>query len=289
MPVVSVTTPGIDGMRADRQLTVVEPTGGAIVPRVKESWRDRELLYFLAARDVKVRYAQTLLGWFWAVLQPLGLMLVFLFAFRTLGNVQTDGVPYVLFAFAGLAFWTFFSRAVGAAADSLVLNAPLLTKTAAARLLMPLAAIAAALVDLAITMVLLVVFVAIYGHPLTWRLALLPAVVALGLLLVSGLGILLSAINVRYRDIRNALPFAIQLLLFISPIGYSLSTLSDKAIRVLSINPLVGIIEAWRWCWLGTPAPSAWALGWAIAVPFVLMAVGLRYFSRVSRDFADVA
>jgi lipopolysaccharide transport system permease protein len=289
LPVVSVTTPALDGMRHDRPLTVVEPTGGAILPRVKESWRDRELLYFLAARDVKVRYAQTVLGWFWAVLQPLGLMLVFLFAFRTLGDVKTDGVPYALFAFAGLAFWTFFSRGVTAAADSLVLNAPLLTKTAAARLLMPLAAIAAAMVDLLITMALLVVFIAAYGHPLSWRLAVLPAVVALSFVLASGLGVLLSAINVRYRDIRNALPFAIQLLLFVSPIGYSLSSLSDKALTILSINPLVGIIEAWRWCWLGTPAPSTWALCWGIGIPVVLIVVGLWYFSRVSRDFADVA
>jgi lipopolysaccharide transport system permease protein len=286
---MTATTPTIDGMRQDHGLTVVEPTGGAIRPRVKEAWRDRELLYFLAARDVKVRYAQTLLGWFWAVLQPLGLMLVFLFAFRTLGSVKTDGVAYPLFAFAGLAFWTFFSRAVGAAADSLVLNAPLLTKTAAARLLMPLAAIAAAMVDLLITMTLLLVFVAAYGEPLTWRLAALPAVIALGLLFASGLGILLAAVNVRYRDVRNGLPFAIQLLLFISPIGYSLSTLSHQALTFLSVNPLVGLIQAFRWCWLGTPGPSTWALCFSIGLPAALLAAGLWYFSRVSRDFADVA
>jgi lipopolysaccharide transport system permease protein len=272
-----------------RAVAVIKPTAGAIAPRVREAWHNPELLWFLTLRDVKVRYAQTVLGWLWAVLQPVGLMLVFLFAFRTLGNVKTDGVPYPLFAFSGLAFWTFFSRAVLAGADSLVLNQPLVTKTAAPRLLMPLAAVTAALVDLAITMTLLLILVLAYGEPLRWQLVFLPAVVLLGILLAAGLGVLLAGINVRWRDVRNGMPFAIQLVLFMCPVAYSLQTLGVTARTIVGFNPLVGIVEAFRWCWVGTPAPTATSLAISVGATVVICLLGLRSFSRVAREFADVA
>jgi lipopolysaccharide transport system permease protein len=269
--------------------TVIESTAGAVGPRLREAWQNRELLYFLTLREVKVRYAQTILGWLWAIVQPLGMTLVFTFAFSKLGKVETDGVKYPVFAFVGLAFWTFFSRAVVAAADSLVTNAPLLTKTSCPRLLMPLSAITSAIFDLLIAMGVMFAVVLAYGESLTWRLAVAPAVLLLGVALATGLGVALAGVNVRHRDVRNALPFAMQLLLFVSPIAYSLGTLGRGGITLVSLNPLVGVVEAFRWSIIGTPAPQSGTLALSIGITVVLLAVSLTYFARVARDFADVA
>jgi lipopolysaccharide transport system permease protein len=267
----------------------IEPTAGHVLPRLREAWTARELLYFLTLRDCKVRYAQTVLGWLWAIVQPLGMTLVFTLAFRKLGNVKTDGVVYPLFALAGLSLWTFFQRAVVTGADSLVTNAPLLTKTACPRLLLPFSAVASAIVDLLVAMALLFVITLLYGHALSWRLVILPAVVVLTVALATGIAVTLSAINVRRRDVRNALPFGMQLLLFLSPIAYSLSTLGQPAETILALNPLVGIVEAFRWAVLATPPPSLLAMGLSIAITLTLLAAGTAYFARVARDFADVA
>lgn len=265
---------------------VIEPTAGAPLPRLTEAWHNRELLYFLTLRDVKVRYAQTVLGWLWAIAQPVGMTLVFTLAFSRLGKVQTDGVKYPVFAFVGLTFWTFFSRAVQGASESLVTNTPLITKTACPRLLLPLSAITSALFDLVIALAMMFIVLLIYGQSLNWRLVFFPAVILLGVTLAVGLGVILTSVNVRHRDVRNALPFAMQLLLFLSPIAYSLSSLAGSFIW---INPLVGIVEAFRWSVIGTPAPTMIALLWAIGISIVLLVGGLVYFARVARDFADVA
>ena len=270
-------------------MVVIQPTRGAIWPRLREAWENRELLYFLTLRDIKARYVQTALGWFWTVFQPLGLMLVFTFVFRHLGGVQTDGVAYPVFALTGLAFWTYFQRALSDGSQSLVLNAPLLTKTACPRLLMPLSAVAAPLVDLVTAYGIAIVFVFAYGITPTWRWILVPVPLAFGVALAAGAAILLSAINVRYRDVRNALPFLIQFLLFLSPFAYSLSSVHGTGELLLSLNPLVGIVEGIRWCLLQTPAPSTGAVVFAVCGTPLLVVVGLRYFSRFSRDFADVA
>jgi ABC-type polysaccharide/polyol phosphate export permease len=274
---------------SDRGVVVIQPTGGAVWPRLREAWENRELLLFLTLRDIKARYVQTALGWFWTVFQPLGLMLVFTFAFHRLGDVESDGVAYPVFALTGLAFWTYFQRAVTEGSQSLVLNAPLLTKTSCPRLLMPLSAVAAPFVDLVTSYAVAIAFVLVYGIEPTWRWLVLPLPIALGIALTAGLGILLSALNVRYRDIRNALPFLIQFLLFISPFAYSLSSVHGTGELIVSINPLVGIVEGIRWSLLDTPAPSAVAIGFSCAITALLLACGLRYFSRFARDFADVA
>jgi ABC-type polysaccharide/polyol phosphate export permease len=275
--------------RSSPSVVMIEPTRGAVWPRLREAWDNRELLWFLTLRDIKARYVQTALGWFWTIFQPVGLMLVFLFAFHRLGNVQTDGVPYPVFALTGLAFWTYFQRSVSEGSQSLVLNAPLLTKTSCPRLLMPLSAVAAPLVDLAAAYALAVAFTLGYGIAPTWRWLLFPVPIALGILLAAGLAIFLSAVNVRYRDVRNALPFLIQFLLFLSPFAYSLSEVHGTAELLISINPLVGIVEGIRWCLLDTPAPSATAIAFSLGVTGLLLVVGLKYFSRFARDFADVA
>ena len=270
-------------------VTLIRPTSGAPWARVAEAWHNRELLYFLTLRDVKVRYAQTILGWLWAIVQPIGMTLVFALAFSKVGDVSTEGVSYPVFALIGLTFWVFFQRAVTMAADSLVTNGPLLTKTSCPRLLMPISAVVSALFDLAIGMVVMFVVVFAYGEDVTWRVALLPAITLWGVVLAAGIGILLSGINVRHRDVRNGLPFALQLLLFLSPIAYSLGALGNGGLTLIAFNPLVGLVEAFRWSVIGTPGPETFPLLWSIGVTVVLPFIALMYFSRVAREFADVA
>jgi lipopolysaccharide transport system permease protein len=270
-------------------VAVIEPTRGAVLPRLREAWHARELLWFLTLRDLKVRYAQTVLGWLWAIVQPLGMTLVFTLAFSKLGDVDTEGVPYPLFALAGLSFWTFFQRAVSTSADSLIINAALVTRTSAPRLLLPLSAIASSLVDLVIAVAVFFVVALSYGQSFGWEIVLFLPTAALGALLATGLGIGLAAVNVRRRDVRNGLPFALQLLLFLSPIAYSLGELGKTGVTLLAFNPLVGVIEAFRWSVLGTPPPGLWTIGISIGITLGLLVVGITYFSRVARDFADVA
>lgn len=264
-------------------MVVIEPSSGWTIPRFTELWQYRELLYFLTWRDIKVRYSQTLLGGAWAIFQPLILMLVFTFAFRRLAKIETGAIPYPVFALAGLVFWTFFSKALTQGADSLVANAQLLTKVYCPRLLIPIAAVVSGLVDFCLSLAFFLIFAAAYGFLPSWRLVLLPVALLLGLVLAVGASLLLSAINVRYRDIRQALPFLVQLLLFLSPIAYPIGS------KLLAVNPLVGIVELFRWSLVGGAGPSPLDLALAVTVAFTLLIVGAAYFSRLERVFADVA
>jgi lipopolysaccharide transport system permease protein len=264
-------------------VVVVEPRSGWALPRLAELWQYRELLYFLTWRDIKVRYSQTLLGGAWAIFQPVMLMLVFTFAFRRLAKIETGTLPYPVFALAGLVFWTFFSKAVIQGSDSLVFNAQLLTKVYCPRLLIPISAVLSGLVDFCLSLAFFLVFAAAYGYWPSWRLALLPTALLLGLVLAVGTSLLLSAINVRYRDVRQALPFVVQLLLFLSPVAYPIAS------GLLSVNPLVGIVDLFRWSLVGGESPSSPDLLLAATFAFGLLAAGAAYFSRVERVFADVA
>jgi lipopolysaccharide transport system permease protein len=264
-------------------VVVVEPRSGWAIPSFSELWQYRELLYFLTWRDIKVRYSQTLLGGTWAIVQPLMLMLVFTFAFRRLAKVETGSVAYPVFVLAGLVFWTFFSKAVTAGSDSLITNVQLLTKVYCPRLLIPIATVLSGLVDICLSLAFFLVFAGAYGYTPSWRLVVLPAALLLGLILAVGASVLLSAVNVRYRDVRQALPFVVMLLLFLSPIAYPIES------ELLAVNPLVGIVELFRWSLIGGAGPSPLDLGLAITVSLVLLLVGSAYFSRVERVFADVA
>lgn len=277
------------GDGAHQHLTIIRPESGWSMPKFRDAWRRRELLLFFAQRDVKVRYAQTAFGFLWTVVQPIGLTLVFTFAFQKVASIETGSVPYPLFVFSALAFWSFFSRSVLQGADSMASNSALLTKTAAPRLLMPVFPIASALFDFAIMLVLTVGLAGLYGVAPTWRLVLVPVVVVGGALFALGLSLTLSAINVRYRDVRQALPFGIQVLLFLSPIAYPLESLGQPLTTLLAANPLVALIEGMRWCVLATPPPSGVEIGLAACVTAPLLLFGLAYFSRAERVFADVA
>jgi lipopolysaccharide transport system permease protein len=288
MSVVPVNPSGVRPPVAP--VTVIRPSTGWATPRVAEAWAERELLYYFVARDVKVRYAQTLLGAFWAFFQPIGMMLVFTLAFQKLGRVSAEGVPYPIFVFTGLTFWTFFSRAIMVGADSLVANAPLLTKSPLPRLLLPLASIFSALFDFLITFSIMIVIAGLYGRYPTWRYALAPVVMVVGITLAIGLTLLLCAVNVRYRDVRNILPTFVQVMLFASPVLYSLTTLGPHWSHVLdALNPVVGIVQGFRWSIIGTGPPSHVAIVSSLAFSAVLLAAGLAYFGRVERLFADVA
>lgn len=262
---------------------IIKQRRGYVLPDFRELWHYRELVFFLAWRDVKARYAQTVLGAAWTLLQPLALMLLFTYAFSRIGSVETGSVPYPVFALAGLTFWTFFARAVTQGSDSLVQNASLLTKVYCPRMLIPISTIVAALVDLALSLVLLIGFAAVYDYYPTWRLLLLPAVLLLGFLLAAGVALLFSAINVRFRDVGQAIPFGVLSWLFLSPVAYPVD---NQALAVL--NPLVGVIDAFRWCVLGTSV-SASSVVAASGITVALLAVGSAYFTRAERTFADVA
>lgn len=267
---------------------MIEPKAGWIPIRFSDLWHHRELLYFFAWRDLKIRYAQTLFGAIWTIFQPLALILVFTLAFRRLGKVDTEGLPYPVFAFAGLVFWTFFSRVVGMGATSLVANSQLLTKTSLPRLLIPISTLTSGLVDFLIGLIVYLILALGYGvHP-TWRIATLPAVLVLGIGFAVGVILILSATNVRYRDVGQALPFLIQLWMFLSPIAYPLSRLGPRLTTILAFNPLVGIIEAFRWAVAGGQPPSGLALTVSIISSIALAVLGLYYFARVEQTFADV-
>jgi lipopolysaccharide transport system permease protein len=266
---------------------VIRPTHGPIPPRISELWAFRELFAFLVWRDLKVRYAQTVFGAAWTVFQPLAMMGVYTYAFTQLARIDTKPIPYVLYALSGLALWTFVSRAVFQGTTSLVNEIALVTKTPAPRLLIPLAAVVSMFVDFVITLGLFLVFDAAYGRVPSWRFVFVPLLLALTFVLTFGLSLLLSALNVRYRDVGQALPFIIQLWFFLSPIAFPLLTPGHSWETYLqALNPLVGIILAFRWSLLGTPAPHGLFIV-AVVVTFLVFSAGVAYFSRADRTIAD--
>jgi len=252
-----------------------------------ELWRYRELLYFLTLRDVKLRYKQTLLGAAWAILQPLCAMLLFTLVFSRLARLPSDNIPYPLFAYAGLVPWTFFSNAITNAANSLVGSTSLVTKVYFPRLIIPAAPVLAGLVDLGIALLLLVPLLIYYRITLTWQLLFLPLFICLATLLAFGVGMLLAALNVKYRDIRYALPFLVQLWLFASPVIYPLSLTPPKWKWIFTLNPMTGIIEGTRSSLFGLPFDWT-AIGVSLVVALFVIALAAFFFRRVEDGFADV-
>ncbi|MDT4898859.1 MAG: lipopolysaccharide transport system permease protein [Acidobacteriota bacterium] len=268
----------------DQPLVVVEAHKSWVRINLKDLWAYRELLYFLMWRDVKVRYKQTALGAAWAILQPLLLMLIFNFFFARLAGISSGNVPYPLFAYAGLLPWTFFANAVTGSGNSLVGSTNLITKVYFPRMFIPAAAVGAGLVDLAIAFVLLIGLMVYYGVGLHLSLALLPVVIILTTLLALGVGMLMSALNVRYRDVRYALPFMIQVWMFASPVIYPLP---EKWHTLFSLNPMVGIIEGFRAALFGQP-PDWSALGSSAAITLAILICSVFAFSWMEKGFADV-
>lgn len=266
---------------------VIEPDRSGFQLGFTEVWRFRELLYFLTLRDIKIRYKQTLLGASWAIIQPLFTMLLFTLFFGRLARIPSDDIPYPLFAYAGLLPWTFFSNTVTNSANSLVGGATLITKVYFPRMIIPAAPVLAGLVDLAIAFLLLIPLLFYYRVSLSWQLVMLPVFVILATLLAFGVGMWMSALNVKYRDVRYALPFLIQLWLFASPVIYPTSMLPANWRWLLILNPMTGIIEGLRSSLFGRafdwPAIAVSAL-----ITLLLVPLSAIFFRRVEDSFAEI-
>jgi lipopolysaccharide transport system permease protein len=252
-----------------------------------ELWQYRELLYSFVARDVKIRYKQTVLGFLWAIIQPLFLMVVFTLFFGNLANVPSDGIPYPLFSFAALIPWTLFAEGLTRSTTSMVSNAGIMTKVYFPRLIMPVSGILSPLVDFAIAFVILILMMAYYGFVPTIAVVLLPAFILLALLTSLAVGLWLSALNVKYRDFQYTIPFLLQLWLFASPVVYPSSLIPAQFQLLYGLNPMAGVIEGFRWALLGTTPPGGMILV-STGVVILLLIGGLFYFKRMEQYFADV-
>jgi lipopolysaccharide transport system permease protein len=266
---------------------VIKPRSGWQPINWREAILHRELLGFLVWRDIKIRYRQTLLGGVWAVLQPLMAMLIFTFVFNRLAGVRSDGPPYPLFAFAGLAPWVFFSNALTASSNSLVANQQLVAKIYFPRVFIPIGAVGALLVDLGFSLLLLFVLMIKYHWALTFHALELPVYILAAVLSASGLGLIFSALNVNFRDIKYAVPFIIQMGLFVTPVIYPVSYLPARLRPLLALNPMTGVVLGFRSALLGTPMDMG-VLRLSLTMSVILFAVGLLIFRRMERRFADI-
>jgi homopolymeric O-antigen transport system permease protein len=274
----------------DEPLITIERGRSWSLVNLRELWEYRELLFFLTWRDVKVRYKQTVLGVLWVILQPLVTMLIFTLFFGRLAGLseKTGGIPYPIFAFAGLLPWMFFSNAVITSSNSLVGSVHLITKIYFPRMIIPMAAVAAGLVDFALGFIILAILMAYYRVGITWSSVLLPLLVMLLTLLALGVGMFLSALHVKYRDIRHALPFLVQLWMFASPVIYPTTLVPRQWRWVLALNPLTGIIEGFRAALLGGKAIEWNLLAISAAVTIILLIYSALAFKRMEKSFADV-
>jgi lipopolysaccharide transport system permease protein len=266
----------------------IAPASGLSFPDLGEVWRHRELLQFLVWRDVKVRYKQTILGAGWAVVQPFVTMVVFSVVFGRLASVPSDGLPYPIFAFAGLLPWQMFAFALTESTNSLVASQHVITKVYFPRLIVPLASTAVSILDFCVAFLVLAAMMVVYGVDLRATALLVPLFVLMAVLTATAAGLWLSALNVRYRDVRHVVPFLIQIWLFLSPIAYPSSLVPVKWQWLYGLNPMAGVVEGFRWALLGTPAPNAPLMIASGCVVLALLAGGLVYFRKTERTLADV-
>lgn len=271
-----------------RQWSVYAPgkSGGRYLRRV---WEAREILFFLAWRDFKARYKQTMFGAAWAVVQPVAMMLVFAFLFGRMARTKSDGIPYPVFAYSGLVLWQLFASAFVECCNSVVANERLLTKVAFPRQVIPLSSVATSIADAAVASLVLILLLAWYriGPRPFWLLW--PALIVLTTVAALSVGTWLAALNVRFRDVRYAIPFLIQPLLFLTPVAYPSSLVPDRWRLLYALNPMAGIIEMARWSLFGTATRPGAMLAISAAAMLTLLVGGIRYFGRAERSFADVA
>ena len=266
----------------------IEPSRGWEALDLRGVWEYRELVWFLIWRDIKVRYKQASLGIAWAVIQPVMTMLVFTLIFGRLAQLPSDGLPYPVFTFTALLPWQLFSGALTGSANSVVNSASLISKVYFPRLVIPIASVMATLVDFSISFGVLLGLMAWYGISLRLAVVVLPLLVMLALAIALAVGLWASALNVRYRDVRHVMPFVVQFWLLASPVAYSTSLITSPTWRaVYSLNPMVGVIEGFRWAVLGSTPPSVLVVP-SVLVTGVLLAGGLFFFRRTEASFADV-
>ena len=255
---------------------------------IREFWHYRELFYFLVWRDVKIRYKQTLLGATWAIIQPFFTMIVFTLFFGKLAKMPSDGIPYPIFSYSALLPWTYFSVSLTNAGNSLVGNANLLTKVYFPRVALPVSSALSGLVDFGLASVILLGMMVYYHIPPSWGLLLWPVFIIPLVMFVLGAGMILAALNVYYRDIKYAIPFGIQLWLFVTPVIYPTSIIPERFRVLLAFNPLSGIIEAFRAALLPTRSVDWQSLGISVAITLLIFTLGAMYFRKTERTFADI-
>lgn len=266
----------------------LQPSTGWQALNLAELWRFRELLYFLSWRDIKVRYKQTALGALWAILQPFLTMVVFSVFFGRLAKVPSDGMPYPLFAYTALLPWMFFANGLSHSSNSLVQSAGMLKKVYFPRLIVPMSSILSGVVDFAFAFVVLIALMLWYGVMPTIRIIWLPLLLLLAILTSLGVGLWLSAINVQFRDVRYTIPFITQFWLFATPIAYPSSLLSEPWRTLYGVNPMVGVVEGFRWALLGAQGLPSSMILLSAGMTCTLLVTGLFYFRRMERSFADI-
>ena len=275
-------------MPLDAHVIVVKPSRGWIALKLNELWEYRELLYFLTWRDIKVRYKQTVLGAAWAIIQPFFTMVVFSLFFGRLAKMPSDGVPYPIFAYAALVPWTFFAYGLSQSSNSLVGNANLIKKVYFPRLVVPISSVISGSVDFVLAFIVLVGMMLVYGIFPTINIIWLPFLLLLTFVTALGVGLWLSAMNVQFRDVRYTVPFLTQFWLFATPSAYPSSLLSEPWRTLYGINPMVGVVEGFRWALLGTDTAPGPIIIVSSLVALVLLVGGTFYFRRMEKTFADV-
>jgi lipopolysaccharide transport system permease protein len=272
----------------DLPVVHIKATTGWVPISLRELWQYREVIYFLAWRDVKTRYVQTIFGPSWAIIQPLVSMLIFTVIFGKLAKIPSDGIPYPIFSFAALVPWTFFASSVSKASTSLAAGG-FVNRIYFPRLAMPLSAILANVLDFILSFSVLLLLMVYYGIVPTANVVWLPLLLLLALITSLGVSLVLSAMNVQFRDVRHALPFLVQIWMFATPVVYPASLISDPVWKaVYSLNPMVGVVEGFRWALLGTDTAPGLSVLVSAAVALTLLVGGAFYFKRMERTFADV-
>jgi lipopolysaccharide transport system permease protein len=268
-------------------VTIIKPKSGWQPIDFKELKQYRDLFYFMVWREIKVLYAQTILGFSWAILQPLIQIIIFTIVFGKVAKLSTDGIPYFLFSSVAIIPWTYMSQAITQSSQSLVQGQHMLGKVYFPRLIFPLTPVLARLIDFGISILIILVVVIYYRVMPTWNLIFLPLFIIFMMAVPAGIGMWLSALAIRFRDVKHAMPFVIRMLIYTAPIVYSASSIPDTYRFIYSLNPIVGVIEGYRACLLGTPMP------WLFILPGLFTAItlllgGALYFSRMERVFVDV-
>jgi lipopolysaccharide transport system permease protein len=287
MPVMDDRTNLSERYFGHDHVAILKPQSGWRLLDLNELWAYRELLYVLTMRDIKVRYKQTLLGFAWAIIQPVMLMVVFSIFFGRLAQMPSDGYPYPIFVYAALLPWTFFANATTSSANSLVGASHLVSKVYFPRLIIPLSSVGSGLVDFSIAAVILLLLLIYYRVSLTFNLLMAPILVAGLVLTALGVGTFLAALNVAYRDFRYVVPFMVQFWMFATPVAYPASLVPARWQWTLYLNPMAGVIEGFRSTFLGRPFDLAGLLV-SLAIAVILFAAGIAYFEKVERRFADI-
>jgi lipopolysaccharide transport system permease protein len=286
MAISSVSNPAKS--KHDPQVVLIKPSKSWVSLNLRSLWEYRELLYFLTWRDIKVRYKQTILGAAWAILQPFLTMLIFSVFFGRLVKVPSDGIPYPLFAFAALVPWTFFANGLNQSSNSLIASANLLKKVYFPRLAIPVATVLAGVVDFVLAFVVLLLLMAYYHVAPTINIVWTPLLLALAFVTSLGVGLWMSALNVKYRDVRYVVPFLVQIWLFSTPVAYPSSLLHEPWRTIYGLNPMVGVVEGFRWALLGAKTAPGLMVFASAAASLLILVTGAFYFRHMEKIFADV-